>query len=180
MTRTRDSADAPPSKPDPDDARLLAEALADVTPLFEESRQRVMVPPIPQHPATGLPQKETSDPGSNVRNNWTSGYAAPGVRREQVRQLKRGEIPVERVLDLHGCSVEEALGRLRQFVAGCRSAGVRCICVVHGKGTHSPRGAGVPRDRVWEHLTRRKDVLIVELAQPRDGGQGAACVLLRK
>ena len=180
MTRTRKSADPAPRNLDPDDARILAEALADVTPLSEESRQRVMVRPAPQRAAIGLAHKETTDLGSKSFNDWTSGYAAPGVRREQVRQLKRGEIPVERTLDLHGCTVEEALGRLRQFVAGCRRAGVRCIRVVHGKGTHSQSGAGVLRDRVWEHLTRRNDVLIVEFAQPRDGGQGAACVLLRK
>lgn len=181
MPPTRNPAGVPPPNPDSDDARILAEALADVTPLSEESRQRVAVRPAPQRPATGLPRKETTtDLGSKSLNDWTSGYAAPGVRRDQVRQLKRGEIPVERTLDLHGCTVEEALGRLRQFVAECRSAGVRCIRVVHGKGAHSPSGAGVLRDRVWEHLTRRNDVLIVEFAQPRDGGQGAACVLLRK
>ena len=180
MPPTRKPAEVPPSNLDPDDARILAEALADVTPLSEESRQRVVMRSAPQRAAIGLPGKEPSDHDSNVRNDWTSGYAAPGVRREQVRQLKRGEIPVERVLDLHGCTVEEALVRLRQFIAGCRSAGVRCIRVVHGKGTHSPSGAGVLRDRVWEHLTRRKDVLIVEFAPLRDGGQGAACVLLRK
>jgi len=180
MTPTRKPAEVLPSNLDPDDARILAEALADVTPLAEESRQRVMVRPAPQRAAIGLPHKETTDPGSNVCNDWTSGYAAPGVRRDQVRQLKRGEIPVERTLDLHGCTVEEALGRLSHFVAGCRRAAVRCIRVVHGKGTHSPSGAGVLRDRVWEHLTRRKDVLIVEFAQLREGGHGAACVLLRK
>jgi DNA-nicking Smr family endonuclease len=158
----------------------LAEALADVTPLSEESRQRVIVRPAPQRAAIGPPRKETSDHRPNGGNDWTSGYAAPGVRRDQVRQLKRGEIPVERTLDLHGCTIEEALGRLHQFVAGCRRAGVRCIRVVHGKGTHSPSGAGVLRDRVWEHLTRRKDVLIVQFAQLRNGGQGAACVLLQK
>jgi DNA-nicking Smr family endonuclease len=158
----------------------LAEALADVTPLSDESRQRVVARSPPQRAAIGLPGKEPSDLGPNLRADWTSGYAAAGVRREQVRQLKRGEIPVERTLDLHGCTVEEALGRLRQFVAGCRRAGVRCIRVIHGSGTHSPSRAGVLRDRVWEHLTRRNDVLIVEFAPLRDGGQGAACVLLRK
>jgi len=180
MTPTRKPAGAPPSNPDAEDARLLAEALADVTPFSEESRQRVMMRPAPQRAAIGLPHKETTDPGSKSFNDWASGYAAPGVPRSQVRQLKRGEIPVERTLDLHGCTVEEALRRLRQFVAGCRGAGVRCIRVVHGKGTHSPSGAGVLRDRVWEHLTRRHDVLIVEFAPLRDGGHGAACVLLRK
>jgi len=111
----------------------VAEALADVTPLSEESRQRVVVRSAPQRAAIRLPHKETTDLASKRVNDWTSGYAAPGVRREQVRQLKRGEIAAERVLDLHGCIVEEALGRLRQFVAGCRSAGVRCIRDVHGK-----------------------------------------------
>jgi DNA-nicking Smr family endonuclease len=180
MTPTRTPADPASRNLDPDDARILAEALADVTPLSEESRQRVVVRSAPQRAAIGLPDRETSDHDSNVFNNWTSGYAASGVRRDRVRQLKRGEIPVERTLDLHGCTVEEALGRLRQFVAGCRSAGVRCVRVVHGKGMHSPSGGGVLRDRVWEHLTRRKDVLMVEFAQLRDGGQGAVHVLLRK
>jgi len=155
MAPTRKPVHGPPLDPDADDARILAEALADVTPLSEEARLRVMVRPAPQRAAIGLPHKETTDPASNVCNDWTSGYAASGVRREQVRQLKRGGIPVERTLDLHGCAVEKAMGRLRQFVAGCRRAGVRCIRVVHGKGTHSPSGAGVLRDRVWEHLTRR-------------------------
>jgi DNA-nicking Smr family endonuclease len=180
MTPKRHPGDPAPPDLDVEDARMLAEALADVTPLSAESRQRTIVRPALQRAAAARSPRETTSPSSAGIEDWTAGYAAPGVRRDQVRQVKRGEIAVERTLDLHGSTVEEALGRLRQFVAGCRRAGVRCIRVVHGKGTHSPSGTGVLRDRVWEHLTRRKDVLIVEFAQPRDGGHGAACVLLRK
>lgn len=43
MTPTRNPAGVPPSNSDSDDARILAEALADVTPLSEESRQRLIV-----------------------------------------------------------------------------------------------------------------------------------------
>ena len=135
MAPTRKPVHGPPLDPDADDARILAEALADVTPLSEEARLRVMVRPAPQRAAIGLPHKETTDPGSKSVNDWASGYAAPGVPRSQVRQLKRGEIPVERTLDLPGCPVEEALGRLRQFVPGCRRAAVRCIRVVRAVST---------------------------------------------
>ena len=47
MAPTRKPASAPPSNPDSEDARLLAEALADVTPLSDESRQRVILRPAP-------------------------------------------------------------------------------------------------------------------------------------
>ncbi len=58
MTPTRKSSGAPLPNSGSDDARILAEALADVIPLPEESRQRVIVRSVPQRAAIDLPRKE--------------------------------------------------------------------------------------------------------------------------
>ena len=49
-----------------------------------------------------------------------------GVRDQMMRRLRRGMIPSEDELDLHGLTQAEARERLADFIAHSRNAGRRC------------------------------------------------------
>jgi DNA-nicking Smr family endonuclease len=107
---------------------------------------------------------------------------AMGVDRAHLRRLRRGEVDVERRLDLHGMTAAEARRALGAALREAASAGARCVLVVHGRGLHSEGGA-VLKGGVVEWLTAPPIaglVLAFASALPRDGGAGASYVLLRR
>ena len=102
-----------------------------------------------------------------------------GLDRRTWLRLKRGQIVVEQVLDLHGQSQEEAHQRLENFLAAAHGAGRRCVLIVTGKGEMS---GGVLRHMVPRWLNEggnRERLVSYCTAQRRHGGAGALYVLLR-
>ena len=100
-------------------------------------------------------------------------------RRSWLR-LKRGQVEVERRLDLHGQTQAQAHRRLQAFVAEAAAGGCRCVLIVTGKGLET---GGTLRHMVPRWLNEepnRARVVAFTPAQPRDGGTGALYVLLRR
>lgn len=108
--------------------------------------------------------------------------AAPGVDRRTAANLKRGRLPIEARIDLHGLTQAEAHRALRAFISAQHGAGRRCVLVVTGKGTRS-EGGGVLRAMVPRWLNEgdlRPLVLSFTYARPQDGGEGALYLLLKR
>ena len=105
-------------------------------------------------------------------------FHAPHVPPEVLRKLRRGEIRVQREIDLHGLTVLEAKHDLRLFLINALEQHVNCVRVVHGKGLRSgPRGP-VLKATVNTILRRTGAVLAFVSARQADGGSGALYVLL--
>ncbi|MDP9045025.1 MAG: Smr/MutS family protein, partial [Pseudomonadota bacterium] len=68
--------------------------------------------------------------------------------------------------------------RLNRFIHEARSAGLRCVRVVHGKGNGSPGREPVLKSKVRSWLVQKKDVIAFAQARASDGGAGALIVLL--
>jgi DNA-nicking Smr family endonuclease len=102
-----------------------------------------------------------------------------GVRDQVMRRLRRGLIPSEDELDLHGLNQTEARDRLADFIARSRGAGSRCVRVVHGKGYRSGARGPILKTAVNLWLRRHLDVMAFTSAKVIDGGTGALYVLLR-
>ncbi|HYM71881.1 MAG TPA: Smr/MutS family protein [Stellaceae bacterium] len=103
-----------------------------------------------------------------------------GIDRARAERLKRGRLPVEARLDLHGMTQAEAHRALAGFVRNSRAAGRRCVLVITGRGAV---GGGVLRAAVPRWLAEpefRPHLLAIATAQPRDGGAGALYVMLRR
>lgn len=97
-------------------------------------------------------------------------------------RLRRGQLPIEGKLDLHGLTQEEAHDQLGGFIAISQKQGRRCILVVTGKGMWR-EGAGILRENVPRWLNERPNrarVLAIAQAQPQHGGTGALYVLLKR
>jgi DNA-nicking Smr family endonuclease len=106
-------------------------------------------------------------------------FQRAGVRTQVVRRLRRGLFPIEDELDLHGLSQTAARDRLADFLAFNRSAGHRCVRIIHGKGYRSGVRGPVLKIAVNLWLRRHLDVMAFTSARAIDGGTGAVYVLLR-
>jgi DNA-nicking Smr family endonuclease len=202
------SRKAPEAKERPgadDEATLLHRLYAGVTPL-DRSRGRVSQA-LERSPAleraaaarTSGARGDTSDDDA-VRDHLRAlvedrarfevsddGARVEGRRIDlpvtALRRLRRGEVPVDGRIDLHGMVLAEARAHLDLFVRTMRARGERCLLVIHGKGKHSPGGLGVLRGEISAWLSQgpaSEHVAAFATACEDDGGEGAVYVLLRK
>jgi DNA-nicking Smr family endonuclease len=106
-----------------------------------------------------------------------------GLDHHLVRKLRRGDFAVQAHVDLHGLTRDEAKRAVEGFLRASRTAGKRCVLVVHGRGLHSKDQLPVLKDalRTWLSTARfARHVLAFATARPVDGGAGAIYVLLRR
>jgi DNA-nicking Smr family endonuclease len=107
---------------------------------------------------------------------------APGVDARHLRRLRRGELEVDRELDLHGQSERSAREDVAFELRDAFEEGERCVRIVHGRGRHSPAGP-VLKEALLGWLQRRplSDLILAfSSAPPAQGGSGALLVLLRR
>ena len=176
-------------KPSKEDADLWRHVTESVTPL----RRREKPPPdsAPEPPAksnakqpagASRPRAPALKPKPKPAAPPLSHGAAPGVDKRTADNLRRGRMSIEARIDLHGLTQAEAHRALTAFVDGQQSAGRRCVLVVTGKGAWR-EGGGVLREAVPRWLNEpalRQKVLSFSYAQPKDGGEGALYILLRR
>lgn len=98
----------------------------------------------------------------------------------RLRQLKKGIVQLDRQLDLHGLTREEAIASLGPFLHAARNAGEKGVLVITGKGNHSLEGP-VLQQVVAAWLRDQGRELITEYAPaPAEmGGSGAFVIFLR-
>ncbi len=173
-----------------DEAALWRRTIRDVAPLREGAQDRPAglvtdadkaPKPVPAAPAS--PRRPRAGPKPPPAPLALDPGAPSGLDWRTARRLKRGEIPVEARLDLHGMTQEEAHAALGAFVRASRAAGRHCIQVITGKGSVDSAGAGVLRrmtPRWLEEPSLRRHVVAIAHAPPRGGGRGALTVLLKR
>jgi DNA-nicking Smr family endonuclease len=115
----------------------------------------------------------------------------PGLDRRTSERLKRGQLPIEARLDLHGMTQDQARRSLDAFITHAHDRGLRAVLIITGKGL-KPRARAAelwdPEPGVLKTQTprwlneapNRARVLAFTAAQPRDGGSGALYVLIRR
>lgn len=111
-----------------------------------------------------------------------SADAFAGVDRRTVERMRRGKLPIDARLDLHGSYQDAAQADLNAFIASCAATGCRTVLVITGKGSVR-EGGGVLRRRLPDWLNQpacRPHVLAFAAARPEHGGSGAFYVLLRR
>ncbi len=96
-----------------------------------------------------------------------------------LRKLRRGHWPVQDSIDLHGLTSDAARRLLLEFLHHATTEGLRCICVVHGKGWHTQGNEGILKMRSRHWLTQCPEVLAFCEPPQHAGGGGAVWVLLK-
>ncbi|HEX2116794.1 MAG TPA: Smr/MutS family protein, partial [Alphaproteobacteria bacterium] len=157
-------------RPPADDAALFRAAMRDVKPLAHRRSASTM-----EAPAAPRQQPEAKRAASPRRDGSVAKPPPapnPGIDRRTAERLRKGEIAIERRIDLHGMTQDDAHAALDRFVRQAWKDGKRMLLVITGKGSVA-EGGGVLRRQVprWlavgEHAAR---LLRLEPAQPRHGG----------
>ena len=175
--------------PNDDEDLFRAEMAGDgVVPLIVPARAAMKKPrpkPIPfkrledDLAIPGEMMRDTSGWDADIENGDLITFKRTGLPTDVLRKLKRGQWIVQASLDLHGLTTDGARIELGRFLAIARHSGIRCVRIVHGKGTRSPNNVAVIRNKVRLSLSRRDEVLAFCDAAPADGGSGAVIVLLK-
>ena len=177
-----------PANKDLDEDKILWQRVTQhVTPL--PARQKKTAAPTPAQ----KPTKPADGARKNPQSRSTIAASEPpaalvkpvdlrqgdraGLDGRTQRRLFRGDVPIDRRLDLHGHTAARAQVKLQSFIEDAAYSGCRCVLVITGKG------AGVLQSHVPEYLKRAPlSGLVLALAEARqtDGGSGAFYVLLRR
>jgi DNA-nicking Smr family endonuclease len=121
---------------------------------------------------------EVTDDGKRVEGRRLD--VAPSL----VRELRRGSLPIDGRLDLHGMPADAAKEHVLEFLSKMRARGERCVLVIHGKGEgRGDMTGGVLRGEIAAWLSQgraREHVAAFATAHADDGGEGAVYVALRR
>lgn len=123
----------------------------------------------------------TEAPLEEVDHDTMLFFAKEGLNHRTIRELKQGKISFEATLDLHGLIANEAEQRLFKFLETCQTYGMRCVCIIHGKGYRNLAAPNPILKNKVNHWLRNSDkVLAFCSALPKDGGTGAIYLILKK
>lgn len=181
----------------PPDFELWAEVVKSVRPL-NHLRQRkhsasgsALAAPVKCHPGPSSPTIHVLRP--------CPAHPPPisGLDRRTAQRMTRGNVELERRIDLHGIGVEMARVRLLEFLQVCQADGVRTALVITGKGDspysrhtlhgtghfHSPERKGRLRRALSDWFQEpgfRAAISGFQPAHPKHGGGGAFYVRIRR
>jgi len=172
----------------PDEASVFRSAVSDVTRLPHHGKAELpSARPRPVAEQRLRDEREVLHESLSDRLPWEAGleagdelyFARNGIGAPTLRKLRRGYWTLQDELDLHGHTVDEARGRLAEFLLSCGRRGLRCVRVIHGKGLRSRNREPVLKKQVAGWLMQREEVLAFCQARAADGGSGAVVVLLK-
>lgn len=152
-----------------------------------------VTPAHPRPPKKNLlPERAAKDKHKSLTNVPTPPLSKPAappnlrgteMDRRTEQRLRRGRIPIDLYLDLHGMVQETAHRRLNAVLTDAYKRDLRLVLVITGKGTRSREEGGVLRRklRAWCALPPLCDfILNITPAQPHHGGSGAFYIYLRR
>jgi DNA-nicking Smr family endonuclease len=172
----------PPVESDESLWRTVAES---IRPLRSRRRPAIKPPPppvIPPPAAIAVAAPKPQPPAKPPLPELLPGVTA-GVDKRTAQRLGRGQLAIEARLDLHGLTQDEAHAKLAGFIRRSVAAGKRCVLIITGKGFKPTGETGVLRQVVPRWLNKpsmRRDIVALRHAQPKDGGEGALYVLLKR
>jgi len=181
----------------PVERALWRAAMRDVEPLpgnaLPPEPKPVALEPVADKPvpAKALPAPRGKPLPSPTELPSLTYARTPGLDRRTSERLKRGQLPIEARLDLHGMTQDQARRSLDAFITHAHDRGLRAVLIITGKGLKpraSDAGPWEPEPGILKTQTprwlneapNRARVLAFTAAQPRDGGSGALYVLIRR
>lgn len=108
------------------------------------------------------------------------------------KRLKKGKIPIDKRIDFHGCSLEEAQSIFFKTIEDCFYKNKRCILFITGKGSSGRLKENFEQKKLYYGKIRKNfldwlskkevegKILNIQQASIKYGGDGAFFVYLRK
>ncbi len=126
---------------------------------------------------------KTRDQNLNYRRKEKATGDLSMMDGKNAERLRKGKLPIDGSLDLHGFTVNQAWAALKRFILFSFNRRRRCVIVVTGKGWMSKDGIGVLRTHLPKWLNSPElspYILGFSYAQNKDGGDGAFYVMIKK
>ncbi|VAW19144.1 hypothetical protein MNBD_ALPHA12-744 [hydrothermal vent metagenome] len=136
--------------------------------------------------------------GKKVKPGWSPSVAPihqlpgelfiPALEPKMHRKLRRGRMPIDARIDLHGMRQDEARRALGRFIEARIARGERTILVITGKGLKKTGLGSIEQRGVLRHmlpLWLKEPALApfiagLEVSAPQHGGEGAYYVRLKR
>ena len=168
------------------DLDLWAAATADVKPLPKRHNKPTSntLMGVPGDPPPARQKFKPLPTKLDIAQRTDLGHGqAPGLDRRTQQRLRRGKVNIEARIDLHGMTQSAAHDALYNFLERAFMAGKKTVLVVTGKGLRADGRIGVLRQAVPQWLNTvpiRQWVHAFDHAAPRDGGEGALYIVMRR
>jgi DNA-nicking Smr family endonuclease len=157
----------------------------------------VLTPPLPSAPDPIAPFAIKGRPSDTRITVNTAPTVSKGLAQQPLAmdakaftRMRRGKLPVEGRIDLHGMTLDQAHPALIEYILTANAMGKRLVLVITGKGTtkrnhdvFAHQGQGVLKRQVplWLRMAPLSGaVLQVSEAHQSHGGSGAYYVYLRR
>ena len=159
-----------------DEAALWRQAIADAAPL-------------PGRRTLARPHHRTPEPRPRPRHEDVPSLAPAGkapamdpIDRATYARLKKGRLPIDARIDLHGMTAAAAQRNLTAFLRSSQALGRRAVLVITGRGLDPENvGRGVLKRETPGWLAALPDVVAgYGEADRRHGGAGALYVRIRR
>lgn len=138
---------------------------------------KLVVPAVRASPLIEKPQaRRRATPGTTLDATWD-------------RELRTGRVTPDRLIDLHGCTLAQAHGRVLSALGNAVADGDRLVVVVTGRAPAADRSRverplrGIIRASIgdWLHAAPFAGrIAAIRPAHARHGGAGALYVVLRR
>ena len=124
-----------------------------------------------------------------LKNSTKIQTQPPQLDARTEQRLRRGKVPIDGVLDLHGHRQDSAHRMLKDFVIAAHQNNKRCLLIITGKGKSAAKGdifdipEGILKKKVpqWLSLPPLSDIIIkIVPATASLGGSGALYVYLKR
>lgn len=161
------------------DKKLFRDEMAGARPIADKHTQNKS-----QHSKSAIkrPSEQHSLHDSVIERVGTEQFIEfkrSGIQTRLLQQLRKGQMPLQRLIDLHGLIIAEARRELMNFIDLAVHENIRYIRVIHGKGQRGGTGEARIKNQVNTWLRQIPQVLAFCSCQPKHGGAGAVYVLLK-
>ena len=165
----------------PEEAALWARVASTIRPL---SREKSVEQPVAEQPKSAItgtrvapppappPKRPRTAPGTTLDGSWD-------------RRLGSGAVQPDRVVDLHGLSLDGAWRAIDRALDDAVARGERVVLLItgHQRAGEAPVRRGAIRAAVHEWLAASRhagEIAAVRAAHPRHGGGGSLYIVMRR
>jgi DNA-nicking Smr family endonuclease len=175
--------DVTPLRPEPVDIRESGERI------FSPHKQRDGEGASSQNHLSQQTSSDNNQPSTH-RDHLSNGLSAlakgahKDVDARTLRRFRRGKMPIDGMLDLHGMGKLQASHYFMSYMQQAQKHGKRVILVITGHGLARPSAPkGILREALQDWVNwpeNRSKIITFDQAPAHLGGQGAYLILLRR
>jgi len=165
---------------------LFAEAMQQVQPIEKTVKITSSTPAIKKKLRKDIHQKiniTTQDTRTHAKSTlqeddspWV--LRSNGISPDVLKKLAHGQFPINKTIDLHGMTRDKSIAALEKTMQSSLQASERVLCIIHGRGLHSPDGRAVLKHSIYQWLKDGPMSAHILAVTPAPHTAGGSCLLL--